>query len=109
MVAMKRLSESLSKMDKECTLGRQVTESYSLRGSQDAMAATEFVEFVQDFAEDLDGMRGVVSDALAVAEDGCVKCLARVHDGISGQMYEWTLASAFISKLARRFEAPEAA
>ncbi len=109
IVAVKRLAESLRKMDESCLLGRQVDESYTLQGSDDSMAATEFSEFVQGFVEDLEGMRGIVSDALAIAEDGCVKCLARVHDGIAGQMYEWTLAAAFVDKLARRFEAPSEA
>ena len=38
-----------------------------------------------------------------VAEDGDVRCLARLHDKIAGQMKEWTIAAAFAEKMARRF------
>ena len=70
----------------------------------DAESSAEFVQFSSVFAEDLDGMISMVDDALAVAEDGCVKCLARLHDGIAGQMREWAIAAAFAEKMARRFE-----
>jgi hypothetical protein len=68
------------------------------------MPAADFVQFVSGFSEDLDGVIGVLDDAMAVSEDGCVRCLARVHDGIADQAREWGLAAAFSAKLARRFE-----
>lgn len=105
--ALAKLSERLEGMGKQIALARRIDESYALRGGND-MAADDFVHFVQDFAEDLDRLSGIVSDGLAVSEDGCVQCLARLHDAVSGQMYEWSLAALFAEKLARRFE-PKAA
>jgi len=92
-------------MKTRTALARQVTESHRLRDKgDDAMAATDFVQFVTGYSEDLDGVLGILNDAVAVSDSGCVRCLARVHDGIADQAYEWTLAAAFSEKLARRFE-----
>lgn len=108
---LKRLREHIEDLWSKLNLAVEVTEEYSLRGSADAagMAVSDYVEFVSDFVEDLGGMAGILDDALAVTDDGCVSCLARVHDGIAENMYEWALATAFAEKLARRFEAPQAA
>lgn len=108
---LRRLREHLDDMWSKLGVAANVTAEYSLRGVSNGspMDASEFVEYVSDFAGDLDGMMGILDDALAVADDGCVPCLARVHDGIAENMYEWALAAAFAEKLARRFEAPQAA
>jgi hypothetical protein len=105
IAALKRLRAEYLKMRQQTALARQVTENHQLRdGSGDGMTASDFVQFVHGFTEDLDGVLGILSDAVAVSENGCVKCLARIHDGIADQAYEWTLAAAFSEKLARRFE-----
>ena len=107
---LKSLRAHLDDLWSKLGVASEVTEKYSLRGSGDGeMAVTDYVEFVLDFVEDLNGMAGIIDDALAVADDECVPCLARVHDGIAENMYEWSLAAAFVEKLARRFEAPQAA
>ena len=88
---------------------RTVDESYVVRGSaEDDGSVSDFVQFASAFAEDLDGMNSIVDDALAVSEDGCAKCLARLHDGIANQMREWAIAGAFAEKMARRFESKAA-
>lgn len=103
-----RLAGATAKLADRIELAAEIDESYEVRGGG-AMAATEFVEFVESYTDDLEVLGNVISDAAALAEDGCVKCLARLHDAVAGQMYEWALAGAFIEKLARRFEAPQAA
>jgi hypothetical protein len=112
IASLRNLKANFGDMGTKLALATEIKESYVLRGNRGQgvdMAVSDFVEFVQDFTEDLAGAAGIVDDALAVADDGCVPCLARVHDGITEQMYEWTLAAAFAEKLARRFEAPQAA
>lgn len=106
--ALGQLADFLGTLRTKTALARQVNEGYLARdGSEDgALATADFVQFTSGFAEDLDGMISIVEDAMAVSEDGCAKCLARLHDGIAGQMREWALAAAFAEKLARKFEAP---
>jgi hypothetical protein len=104
--ALGRLSSDLVTMRTRIALAKQVTEGHKLRGDEKAESgptAADFVDFVSSFSEDLDAMIGVLGDAQVVAEDGCIKCLARLHDGLSARMYEWGLATAFCEKLARRF------
>lgn len=104
VAALKRLRSAFVKMRTDTALAREVTEEHQLRGGGSAMSSSDFVQFVSGFTEDLDGVIGVLDDAVAVSEDGCVRCLARVHDGIADQAHEWGLAAAFSEKLARRFE-----
>ena len=104
VTAIKRLRSAFSKMRTDTALARQVTEQYQIRGGGNAMSSSDFVQFVSGFTEDLDGVIGVLDDAMAVSDDGCVRCLARVHDGIADQALEWGLAAAFSEKLGRRFE-----
>lgn len=102
--SLAQLSGELVPMRNRIALAKQVTEGHRPRdASEGDMTATDFVEFVAGFGDDLDAMIGLLGDAQAVAEDGCLKCLARLHDGVSSQMYEWGLATAFCEKLARRF------
>jgi hypothetical protein len=104
--ALGQVAANLSTMRTRISLAKQVTESHRPRDTDadvGMVTAVDFVEFVSGFSEDLDATIGLLNDAGAVAEDGCIKCLARIHDGISGQMYEWGLATAFCEKLARRF------
>ena len=98
------LSADFVGMRNRIVLAKQVTEGHIPRdAADDSMTSADFVEFVAGFGDDVDNMIGVLGDAQAVAEDGCLKCLARLHDGISEQMHEWGLAAAFSEKLARRF------
>lgn len=102
--SLAQLSGELVAMRSRIALARQVTEGHRPRDAAEGdMTASDFVEFVAGFGEDLDAMIGLLGDAQAVSEDGCIKCLARLHDGVSSQMYEWSLATAFCEKLARRF------
>lgn len=103
-----RLSEWIRGLGDRLALATQIDESYEVRDGE-GMEATDFVDFVGSFVEDYEEVAGIVSDAASLAEDGCVKCLARLHDGVAAQMTEWALAAAFMEKLARRFEAPQAA
>jgi len=106
IAALKKLKAAFANMRSRTALACQVTENHRLRdGGGDSMTASDFVEFVIGYTEDLDRVLGIINDAMAVSGDGCVKCLARVHDGIADQAFEWTLAAAFAEKLARRFEA----
>ncbi len=109
--SMKGLHEFLTGLRTRTALAREVNEGYRVRGGSttDADATADFVQFASGFAEDLDGMISIAEDALAVAEDGCAKCLARLHDGIAVQMREWAIAAGFAEKLARKFEAPSKA
>lgn len=109
--ALRRLRSTISSMHDQTDLARQVDESSRLRsGGDDAeMAASEFAEFIQGYTDDLMELRGLVEDAIAVSEDGCVKCLARVHDGVASQIKEWALAAAFAEKMSNRFESRDAA
>lgn len=102
--ALKKLRSVFVKMRSDTALAREVSEQHQLRGGGDAMSAVDFVQFVSGLSENLDEVIGVLDDAMAVSEDGCVRCLARIHDGIADQAFEWGLAAAFSEKLARRFE-----
>jgi len=102
--ALGRLSSDLVTMCTRIALAKQVTENHRLRDEAGSgPMASDFVDFVSSFSEDLDAMIGVLGDAQVIAEDGCIKCLARLHDGLAARMYEWGLATAFCEKLARRF------
>jgi len=103
--ALAQLSGDLAGMRNRIALAKQVTEGHQARGgdADDNMTSTDFVEFVAGYGDGLDNLIGILGDAQAVSEDGCLKCLARLHDGIAEQMYEWGLAAAFCEKLARRF------
>lgn len=106
---LREIKTFLDRLKEQTTLARQVDEGYRVRGSaSETQVTADFVQFASSFTEDLDGMITIVDDALAVAEDGCAKCLARLHDGIAGQMREWAMAAAFAEKMARRFESKAA-
>lgn len=102
--AIAKLREKFASMRSSLALAREVNETYQPRDGGDGTAVADFVEFVQGLAGALDEVGAILSDANVVAEDGCVKCIARVHDGIASQAYEWVLATAFSEKLARRFD-----
>lgn len=92
-------------MRKSLALARQVDENYRPRtGGADPTSVTDFVDFVGSLGEAMDAAIAILADAEVVCEDGNVRCVARVHDGIASQAYEWVLATAFAEKLARRFE-----
>lgn len=103
---VKGLRDLFIKMQDSIALAKQVNEGYGVRGGDQAggLGVTDFVEFVEGLSDALEGMIAILEDGVAVSEDGCVKCLARLHNGVAGQAYEWALASAFAEKLARRFE-----
>lgn len=103
--ALSKLRERFDAMRRSLALAREVnTSGYKVRGAGDGMAVSDYVDFVGGLGEAIDAAIAILSDAEVVSEDGCVKCVARVHDGIASQAYEWALASAFAEKLARRFE-----
>jgi hypothetical protein len=108
--AMGELHKFLVSLNRDTALAREVNESYRpRRGSvDDKESVADFVVFVRSFTEDLDGMISIVEDAMSVVEDGCAKCIARLHDNIAGQMREWAVGAMFAAKLARQFEAPKA-
>jgi hypothetical protein len=108
--ALKGIRDFLGRLNEQTAQARKINEGYGVRGSAESGETTaDFIRFASGFTEDLDGMISIVDDALAVVEDGCVKCLARLHDGIAGQMREWAIAAAFAEKMARRFESTKAA
>lgn len=103
--AVTTLKERFEKMSRALVLARQVDESYRPRTGDNPEALSDFVDFAQGLCEAVDNVVSILSDAEVVAQDGgCMKCLARVHDGIASQASEWCLATAFAEKLARRFE-----
>lgn len=104
------LRDRLQAMRGSIALAKQIGEDHVLTAGEDGGLATgDFVQFVEGYSADLDSTIDVVEDAVSVAEDGCVSCLARVHDGIAEHLEDWALAAAFSEKLARRFEPPKAA
>jgi hypothetical protein len=109
---LRKLHESLTHMQGEIAEARRVDGGYTLRADGDAdaeMATSDFVEFVDLYADDLDATAGLVEDALSVSEDGSVGSLARIHDGVAARVKEMGLAAAFAARFARRFEAPNVA
>lgn len=103
--AVSSLKGRFEKMRSALVVARQVDESYRPRAGENPEALADFVDFAQGLCEAIDNVLSILSDAEVVAEDGgCMKCLARVHDGIAEQAGEWCLATAFAEKLARRFE-----
>lgn len=90
-------------MRSRIAVAKTIDETHRLRDDGPGMAAAEFVEFVDGYSDALDSAVAVLADARAMAEDGCLKCLARIHDGLAEQMHEWSLAAAFCEKLGRRF------
>lgn len=106
-----KLQSELSALKLRSSDSRLVSENYHVRGQSEPGTdeVLDFVGFATSYGEDLDGMIGVVEDALAVSEDGCAQCLARFHDAVAENMNDWVLAAAFTEKLARKFEAPKAA
>lgn len=105
IAALKELRGVFAKMRERIVLAKQVNEGYQIRGTEEGgMGVSDFVDFVRGYNNSLDSMMAITNDALAVSEDGCVKCLARLHDGIASQVHEWSLASALSEKLARRFD-----
>lgn len=111
IAAMRRILDGFREMRSRTALAREIGPGHRVRGADDAagMAVSEFVEFVGGYAADLDGMTALIEDAVAVAENGPVKPIARIHDSISVQATEWGLAAMFVERLARRFEQPAAA
>lgn len=108
--ALINLRDRLEAMRGSIVLAKQIGESHVLaKGEEGGLATGDFVQFVEGYSADLDSAIDVVEDAVSVAEDGCVSCLARVHDGIAEHLEDWALAAAFSEKLARRFEPPKAA
>lgn len=103
------LKESLAGMSNGMTLAREISDAHILRTEgNEPIAADDFVDFVGAFDADLARVKGIVEDAIVVAEDGALDSLARIHDGVASRMYEMALAAAFCEKLARRFDAPAA-
>ena len=68
-------------------------------------AVSEFKAFLEDYADDVRGLHEELKDALAVASDSCLLCMATVHDSVAAKMYEYRLASAFVDQYAKRFVA----
>jgi hypothetical protein len=98
----------LDGLDAQTVLARQVDETYELSGDG-GMGAADFIEFIEEFDEDLQAVRSVVEDAITVSDEGTVKSLARIHDGVAGRAVDLTMAASFAEKFARRFSAPAAA
>lgn len=104
--AIKNVQSFLADLNVQTAPARMVVESID-GSAENREWVSDLVLFTEGFTEALDDMSSIVEDVIAVAEDGCVKCLARLHDGIATQMDEWSIAAAFTSKMARRFESNE--
>lgn len=108
--ALRSLRSVTEELRDRLALARQVNEDYTLRVEGEAeMAATDYIDFVEQLDSELDAMKEIAESAISVSDDGSVKSLARIHDGITERMYEMGLATMFAEKFARRFEAPQAA
>lgn len=101
--AIRNVQSFLADLNVQTAPARMVVESVN-GSAENREWVSDLVLFTEGFTEALDDMSSIVEDVIAVAEDGCVKCLARLHDGIATQMDEWSIAAAFTSKMARRFE-----
>lgn len=109
--ALRRLFESLGRMQNAIAVARRIDGEYRLPTGDEtnpAMVSEDFVEFVSEFGTDLDATVGLVEDAIAVSDDGTLKSLARVHDGVAARVKGMGLAAAFSEKFARRFDQPQA-
>jgi len=109
--ALTRLHEGLGRMQNGIAVARRINGEYRLPTGDETnatMVAEDFVEFVEEFGTDLDATIELVEDAIAVSDDGTLKSLARVHDGVATRVKEMGLAAAFSEKFARRFDQPQA-
>ncbi len=66
---------------------------------------SEFKALLEDYTDDVCGLHEELKDALAVANESCLLCMATVHDLVAGKMYEYRLVSEFVDQYANRFEA----
>lgn len=105
---LRRLRSTLEDLNAGIALARTIDEGYTLRDG-DEMAASHFIEFSRQLGSDMDAMIGIVENAIAVAGDGDLKSLARIHDGVAEHMSDAGLAAAFAEKFSTKFTAPEAA
>lgn len=105
---LREMRSFLNGLDSRMTLAREVDETYELAGDG-GMSAAEFVEFVEEVNSDLQTVRSIIEDAITVSDEGTVKSLARIHDGVAVRAVDLTTAAAFAEKFARRFTAPAAA
>lgn len=99
----------LADMSNRLVAAHEIDESYSLPGDDDGEEATGFIEMAEDVGSTICALRGIVEDAIAVSDDGSVKSLARIHDGVAGRLPDLTLATLFAEKFAGRFVSPRAA
>lgn len=109
--ALGRLCESLGRMQNGIAVARRIDGEYRLPTGDETnatMVSEDFLTFVSEYGTDLDATVGLVEDAISVSEDGNLKSLARVHDGVAARVKEMGLAAAFSEKFARRFDQPQA-
>lgn len=93
-------------------LARQIDESYQFVGGaslEGGMATVDFLDLVSEVSEDLERTEAALKDAVAVAEDGEIRTLARIHDTVASGLYEVTAAALFAERFARTFVPPQAA
>jgi len=108
---LQRLLEELRRMQDSIAVARRVDGGYCLTTGDETdpeLVSEDFLGFVREYGSDLDATVGLVEDAIAVSEDGTIKSLARVHDGVAARMKDMGLAAAFSEKFARRFQQPQA-
>jgi hypothetical protein len=108
--SLRALRESLLRMQDSIAVARRSDGEYRIpkEDEDNTMVVEDFVEFTREFGADLDATVGLVEDAISVSEDGTLKSLARVHDGVAARVKEMGLAAAFSEKFARRFDQPQA-
>lgn len=105
---LREMRTYLNGLDARLSLAREVDETYELNGDG-GMGASEFIEFIEEVDGDLQVVRSMIEDAITVSDEGTLKSLARIHDGIAGRAVDLTMAASFAEKFARRFTAPAAA
>jgi hypothetical protein len=106
---LREMRTHLSELNSSIALARLVDDTYALSGDKSTMGVAEFSDFVESVDADLQVLRSVVEDAITVSDQGTIKSLARIHDGVAGRAVDMTLATSFAEKFARRFTAPQAA
>ena len=68
----------------------------------EADTLSHFCFFAEDLIEDLQEVRGIVSDALA--NEQCVMCLGHIYDSIAESLVSYEMAAIFVERMVGAFD-----
>ena len=69
---------------------------------EEAETLSHFCFFAEDLIEDLQEVRGIVSDALV--NEQCVMCLGHIYDSIAESLVSYEMAASFIERMVGAFD-----